>query len=95
VVLRQNSPALLLLARMRDEAHRFAITYHKKLRGKTALRSSLSDITGIGEKRRKELLRHFGSLKRIKEASVEELREVRGMDGRTAEAVWEHFHGEA
>jgi excinuclease ABC subunit C len=93
VVLRQNSPALLLLARIRDEAHRFAITYHKGLRGKTALRSSLSDIKGVGEKRRKELLRHFGSLKRIKEASVEELREVRGMDGRTAEAVWEHFHG--
>lgn len=94
VVLRQNSPPLLLLARIRDEAHRFAITYHKKLRGKNALRSSLSDIAGVGEKRQKELLRHFGSLKRIKGASVEELREVRGMDGRTAEAIWGHFHRE-
>ena len=92
VVLRQNSPPLLLLARIRDEAHRFAITYHKKLRGKNALRSSLADIKGVGEKRGKELLRHFGSLGKIREASVEELRKVRGMDGRTAEAVWGHFH---
>jgi excinuclease ABC subunit C len=93
VVLRQNSAPLLLLAQIRDEAHRFAITHHKKLRGKSSLRSSLADIRGVGEKRQKELLRHFGSLKRIREANVEELLEVQGMDGRTAAAVWEHFHG--
>jgi excinuclease ABC subunit C len=93
VVLRQNSAPLLLLAKIRDEAHRFAITQHKKLRAKSALRSSLADIRGVGEKRQNELLRHFGSLKRIREANVEELREVQGMDGRTAAAVWEHFHG--
>ena len=92
VVLRQNSAPLLLLAQIRDEAHRFAITHHKKLRSKSALRSSLADIRGVGEKRQKELLRHFGSLRRIREATVEELREVRGMDGRTATTVWEHFH---
>ena len=94
VILRQNSPPLLLLARIRDEAHRFAITYHKKLRGKNNLRSSLADIAGVGEKRRKELLRHFGSLKKIKDASIDELRGVQGMDSRTAEAVWVHFHKE-
>jgi excinuclease ABC subunit C len=93
VVLRQNSAPLLLLARIRDEAHRFAITHHKKLRGKSALRSPLADINGVGEIRQKELLRHFGSLKKIREANKEELRQVRGMDGRTAAAVWEHFHG--
>ncbi len=93
VVLRQNSAPLLLLARIRDEAHRFAITHHKRLRAKETIRSSLKDISGVGEKRQKELLRHFGSLKRIREATVEELLEVRGMDGRTAAAVREYFQG--
>jgi excinuclease ABC subunit C len=93
VVLRQNSAPLLLLARIRDEAHRFAITYHKKLRKKETIRSSLTDIKGVGEKRRKKLLRHFGSLKRVQEATMEELLQVPKMDRRTATTIWEHFHG--
>ena len=89
VVLRQNSAPLLLLARIRDEAHRFAITYHKKLRGKAAIASELGEIAGVGEKRRKALLRHFGSLKRLREATVAELLDVKGMTRPVAEAVWE------
>ncbi|MFO7982659.1 MAG: excinuclease ABC subunit UvrC, partial [Desulfuromonadales bacterium] len=73
ITLRSGSPALFMLERLRDEAHRFAITYHRKLRSKGALRSSLENIPGVGEKRRKMLLRHFGSLKKVREASLEEL----------------------
>jgi excinuclease ABC subunit C len=94
VVLRQNSAPLLLLARIRDEAHRFAITHHRKLRGKGAIASILADIPGVGEKRRKELLRHFGSLKRLREASIEEIMQVQGITSKVAEAVWGYLHGE-
>ena len=94
VVLRQNSPPLLLLARVRDEAHRFAITYHKNLRGKAALTSQLDAVPGIGPSRRKALLRHFGSLKKVREASLEELRQVPGVSAEVGEAVWRHLHGE-
>jgi len=92
VVLRQDSPPLLLLARIRDEAHRFAIAHHRKLRGTAAIASSLEEIPGIGATRRKALLRHFGSLKRVAEASREELASVKGMTGKAAVAVWSHLH---
>lgn len=92
VVLRQNSAPLLLLARIRDEAHRFAITYHKKLRGRELLTSLLEGVPGVGAKRNKELLRHFGSLKRLREASFEDLQKVQGITQAVAESVWEHFH---
>ena len=92
VVLRQNSAPLLLLARIRDEAHRFAITYHKKLRGRELVTSLLEGVPGVGKKRRNELLRHFGSMKRLGGATVAELLEVPGMSRTVAEAVWEHFH---
>ncbi|HEY6837609.1 MAG TPA: excinuclease ABC subunit UvrC [Geobacteraceae bacterium] len=94
VVLRQNSPPLLLLARIRDEAHRFAITYHKKLRGKSALASSLDEVPGIGPRRKKALLRHFGSLKGVGKASREELVQVDGISGELADAIWRELHGE-
>jgi excinuclease ABC subunit C len=93
VVLRQNSAPLLLLALIRDEAHRFAITHHKKLRGKAAIASELGSIAGVGEKRQKALLRHFGSLKRLREATVEELLEVKGITATVAKAVWEGLRG--
>jgi excinuclease ABC subunit C len=93
VVLRQNSAPLLLLARIRDEAHRFAITYHKKLRGKAALASHLEEIPGVGPKRRKALLRRFGSLKGVTEATQAELREVEGISAELAETIWREFHG--
>ena len=79
VVLRQNAPALLLLAHIRDEAHRFAITYHRRLRGKKALASVLDTIPGVGPARRRELLTAFGSLENLKEATVEEIAAVKGV----------------
>lgn len=87
VVLRQNSKPLLLLAAIRDEAHRFAIGYHRKLRGKEGLASGIELIPGIGPKRRTALLKHFGSMQRLKEATVEEILTVPGMNRTTAEAV--------
>ena len=94
VVLRQNSAPLLLLARIRDEAHRFAITHHRKLRGKAAIASRLEEVTGVGPERRKALLKRFGSLQNVREASREELATVKGMTEKAAGAVWEHLHGE-
>lgn len=92
VVLRQNSAPLLLLARVRDEAHRFAITYHQKLRGRETLQPSVGRIPGVGEKRWKGLLKHFGSLKRVREATVEELMESPGISRGLAEDIWRHLH---
>ncbi len=92
VVLRQNSAELFLLARLRDEAHRFAIEFHRKLRRSRTLVSVLEDIPGVGAGRRRALLRHFGSLKRVREASVEEIARVDGFGDRQARAVWDFFH---
>jgi excinuclease ABC subunit C len=78
LVLRQNSPELLLLTRARDEAHRFAITFHRLTRGKRSFASVLEDIPGIGATRRRALLKHFGSVKRIREATAEELSDQLG-----------------
>jgi excinuclease ABC subunit C len=91
LVLRQNSAELFLLARLRDEAHRFAITFHRKLRRERNFRSVLEEIPGIGEGRKKALLRHFGSLRRVKDATVEELGEVEGFGPAQAGAVVEFF----
>ena len=77
------------MQRVRDEAHRFAVTYHKKLRSKQRLHSSLEDIVGVGEKRKVQLLRHFGSLKQVREASLNELEAVPGVPQRVAAAVYE------
>jgi excinuclease ABC subunit C len=87
VVLRPNSAELHLLARLRDESHRFAITYHKLLRARRVLRSVLEDVPGVGPGRRRALLRHFGSLKRVRAASLDELAAAPGMSRRAAEAV--------
>jgi excinuclease ABC subunit C len=87
VVLRRNSNALFLLQRVRDEAHRFAITYHRQLRRQERLRSALDSIPGIGAARRKRLLRHFGSVRRIREASLEALTEVPGISPALAAAI--------
>ncbi len=92
VVLRQNSSELFLLARLRDEAHRFAITFHRKLRRERNFQSVLEEIPGVGEGRKRSLLRHFGSLKRVKEAGVEAIEQVDGFGRRQAEAVHEFFH---
>ncbi len=92
VVLRQNSAPLLLLARIRDEAHRFAISYHKKLRSKENIGTAVGKIPGIGEKRWKNLLRHFGSLKGLQRATVEELMAVPGISRTIAGTIREHLH---
>jgi excinuclease ABC subunit C len=95
IVLRQNSSELFLLTRLRDEAHRFANVLHDKLRRKSSLRSALQDIPGIGAKRQRALLKGLGSLKRIREASLEELAAVPGMSASAARAVHRFLHGEA
>jgi excinuclease ABC subunit C len=87
IPLSETSQELLFLMRVRDEAHRFAITYHKKLRGKKALESELDSIPRIGEKRKTMLLKQFGSVAAIREASLEELSSIPGMDKRAAEEL--------
>jgi excinuclease ABC subunit C len=87
VILPRTSEALYLLQRVRDEAHRFAITYHRQKRSKGMVDSALDGVPGLGETRRKALLRKFGSVKRLRAATVEEITEVPGFGRRTAEAV--------
>ncbi len=87
VILPRTSEALYLLQRVRDEAHRFAITYHRQKRSASMLVSLLDDVPGLGDTRRKALMKQFGSLKRLRAASLEELTEVPGIGRRTAEAV--------
>lgn len=90
--LPKDSVALKLLMRIRDEAHRFAITYHRKLRDKTG--SILDEIPGIGEKKRQELLRYFISFDKLKEASKEEIAKVPGIGDKYAERIYNYLHGE-
>ncbi|HEY7168348.1 MAG TPA: excinuclease ABC subunit UvrC [Candidatus Binatia bacterium] len=87
VILKRNSNALFLLQRVRDEAHRFAITYHKKLRSKQTLYSALDKIAGVGGVRKRALLRSFGSIKRIQEATIEELLKVPSMNEKIAREI--------
>ena len=87
VIMARTSEGLYLLQRVRDEAHRFAIAYHRQKRSKAMTASALDGVAGLGETRRKALLRHFGSLKNLKQASVEEVMQVPGVGRRTAEAV--------
>lgn len=87
VVLRRNSNALFLLQRVRDEAHRFAITYHKKLRTRQTLHSALDKVPGIGRERKRALLRAFGSIKRIEEATVDDLMKVRSVNEKIAQEI--------
>ncbi|MBI4488889.1 MAG: excinuclease ABC subunit UvrC [Deltaproteobacteria bacterium] len=87
ITLRRNSNALFLLQRVRDEAHRFAITYHKKLRRRQTLYSVLDKIPGIGGARKRALLRHFGSVKRIEEATVKDLLQVPFMNEKIAQEI--------
>ena len=87
VILPRTSEALFLLQRVRDEAHRFAITHHRGRRSKSMVESLLDDVPGLGEVRRKALLKRFGSLRKIRAATVEEIAEVPGIGRRTAEAI--------
>jgi len=89
-----ESPESRLLQRIRDEAHRFAIAYHRDLRASRQLQSGLEEIPGIGPKRRRALLRHFGSLARIRTASAEELAAAPGMSRTAAEATHRYLHAD-
>jgi excinuclease ABC subunit C len=91
LILPRHSQALYLMQRIRDEAHRFAITYHRKLRSKRNMVSVLDHIPGIGEKRRKALWKELGSIAKIKAASLEELSAVPGMTKPAAQAVYDFF----
>ena len=91
ILLPRGSQGLFLIQRIRDEAHRFALQYHRRLREKKTLTSTLEEIPGIGPRRRQALLKHFGSLEGIRQAPVEELMAVPGMTHRTAEQVKEHL----
>jgi excinuclease ABC subunit C len=87
IALPERSRARQLLQQIRDESHRFAITYHRALRGKSAIRSLLDDVPGIGAKRRRALLTQFGSLRRLREASIEELRRTAGISESLATTI--------
>lgn len=91
IILEHHTPELQLLQQIRDEAHRFAITYHRRLRGKRNLESVLDHIEGIGPKRRKALYKHFGNLDAMRVAELEELENVEGMNKKAALAVYEFF----
>ncbi|MFQ5706020.1 MAG: excinuclease ABC subunit UvrC [bacterium] len=88
----KTSSGLKLLQQIRDEAHRFAVTYHRTLRKKRTARSALDAIAGIGPTRRNGLIKYFGSVKNIKEATVDELEMVEGITKELARRIWDHFH---
>jgi len=94
VVLKKNSPGYYLVQRIRDEAHRFAITYHRQLRQKAQAKSKLDEIPGIGPARRQALLKAYGSVARIAKADLAELALVAGMNHKSAQAVVDFFHGQ-
>ncbi|MGM9988574.1 MAG: excinuclease ABC subunit UvrC [Bacillaceae bacterium] len=93
VDLERNSQSFYLLQRIQDEVHRFAISFHRQLHGKSIIQSSLDNIPGVGEKRKKQLLKHFGSLKKLKEASIEEIIQS-GIPQKVAAIVYERLHKE-
>ncbi|MDO5832516.1 MAG: excinuclease ABC subunit UvrC [Methanobrevibacter sp.] len=92
IIIPKNNKALHLLQQVRDESHRFAITYHRKLRSKNISASSLDDIAGIGKKRKVALLKEFGTIDDIKKASIDELAKIDGMNQKTAENVYNYYH---
>ena len=92
ILIDTNSEGFRLMTRIQDEVHRFAIEYHRSLRSKEQVRSILDDIDGIGEKRRKALMKHFVSIDAIKDASIDELAVVDSMNEKAAESVYKFFH---
>ena len=92
VVLPSGSPSLYLIKQVRDEAHRFAITFHRELRDKAMTRSVIDDVPGVGPKRRRALMRRFGSLRRLRAASEEQIAQTPGVPAEVARAVWQALH---
>jgi excinuclease ABC subunit C len=95
IVLAQNSNVVHLLARIRDEAHRFAITYHRKRKSKGVIRTSLTDIPGVGPTLAKKLLKHFGSVTAIRESSPEEISEIPGINRSLSSTIWDQLNKKA
>ncbi len=95
IVLPQNSPELFVLTRLRDEAHRFAITFQRKVARKRGLESELEEIPGVGSGRRKSLLKHFGSVKGVRRATIEQLAEADGLGPAVAERIHAFLHGKS
>jgi excinuclease ABC subunit C len=92
LMIPKGSASLKLLKKIRDEAHRFAVEYHRKLRKKRIIRSELDQIPGVGPARRASLLKHFGSVAKIREANSGELVSLQGINKRVAENIYNHFH---
>jgi excinuclease ABC subunit C len=92
LMIPKGSASLKLLQRIRDEAHRFAVQYHRKLRKKRIIQSELDQISGVGPARRNILLKHFGSVEKIKQASLEDLLHTEGVNKKVAENIHKHFH---
>jgi excinuclease ABC subunit C len=92
IIIPKNNEGLHLLQRVRDEAHRFAVTYHRKLRSKAIEGSELDDIIGVGKTRKINLLKHFGDIKKIKKASVDEIANVKGLNKKVAKSIYNYFH---
>lgn len=94
ILLKSHDPVLLYMMRIRDESHRFGVTFHRKLRNRATLASELDEIVGIGPSRKKQLLKNLGSLKKIKEASLEQLSTVPGIGPELGAVIFAHFHKE-
>jgi len=90
--LGEREPVLYLIQRLRDEAHRFAVSTHRNKRGKAMKTSPLDSIPGIGGKRKKALLTHFGSARGVEEAGLKDLEQVPGISRQVARQIYDHFH---
>ena len=95
VLLDRHSPALHVLQRVRDESHRFAIIHHRALRGRASIASKLDGIPGVGEKRKRAILRHFKTVEALRAASLDEVKQVPGLPEKVAEAVWRFMREDA
>jgi excinuclease ABC subunit C len=94
VLLKTTSEGFKLVARIQDEVHRFSIEYHKKLRSKDQIHSVLDDIKGVGKERKKRLLEHFKSVEHIRQASLQDLEAVEGINQEVARNIYQYFHRE-
>lgn len=92
IILGKDLQELKLIQRVRDEAHRFAITFHRSLRGKGMVKSELDDIKGIGKVKRREILKHFSGIEKLREASIEDLKAIKGINEKDAIAIYNKFH---
>jgi excinuclease ABC subunit C len=92
VEIPEQSYGFRLITRVRDEAHRFAVSYHRKLRSRAVMESPLVEIRGVGKTLARRLLEHFGGLNKVKDADVEELEQVRGVSRLLARAIHDHYH---